>query len=126
MSSRSDIQNESQIRKEKSGANECGNEQTCGRPDANLIDSTRYMGYEMKLPGMTKPLKPIPVFKQMPGESKKKFFRRMDLGVQSVLKRKQYEDKYDVDVIDDPETGQTKIQDRTKDEVGINCASSLV
>lgn len=36
----------------------------------------------MTLPGMKKPLKPIPVFKQMPGEKKKQFFRRMDLTVQ--------------------------------------------
>ena len=36
----------------------------------------------MTLPGMTKPLKPIPVFKQMPGEKKKSFFRRMDLTAQ--------------------------------------------
>ena len=32
----------------------------------------------MTLPGMKKPLKPIPVFQQMPGEKKKQFFRRMD------------------------------------------------
>ena len=36
----------------------------------------------MNLPGMNKPLKPIPVFKQMPGEGKKQFFRRMDVTVQ--------------------------------------------
>ena len=36
----------------------------------------------MTLPGMKKPLKPIPVFKQMPGEKKKQFFRRMDMTVQ--------------------------------------------
>merc|ERR1719334_2496304 len=29
------------------------------------------MGFEMTLPGMKKPLKPIPVFKQMPGKKKK-------------------------------------------------------
>ena len=34
--------------------------------------------FEMTLPGMKKPLKPIPVFQQMPGEKKKQFFRRMD------------------------------------------------
>ena len=40
----------------------------------------------MTLPGMKKPLKPIPVFKQMPGEKKKQFFRRMDLTVQVISK----------------------------------------
>ena len=33
------------------------------------------------------------------------------------MKRKQYEEKFDVDVMDDPATGQTKVQDRIKDEV---------
>ena len=34
------------------------------------------------------------------------------------MKRKQYEEKFDVDVTDDPITGETKVQDRIKDEVG--------
>ena len=33
------------------------------------------------------------------------------------MKRKQYEDKFDVDVTDDPTTGTTKVTDRVKDEV---------
>ena len=33
------------------------------------------------------------------------------------MKRKEYEEKFDVDVMDDPETGETKVKDRTKDEV---------
>ena len=45
-----------------------------------------HFSFEMTLPGMKKPLKPIPVFKQMPGEKKKQFFRRMDLTVQVTLK----------------------------------------
>ena len=43
-----------------------------------LLDSTLTMGTETKLPGMKKPLKPVPVFKQNPGESKKAFYKRMD------------------------------------------------
>ena len=39
----------------------------------------------MTLPGMTKPLKPIPVFKQMPGERKKQFYHRMNQTVQVIL-----------------------------------------
>ena len=45
-----------------------------------------HFSFEMTLPGMKKPLKPIPVFKQMPGEKKKQFFRRMDLTVQVIEK----------------------------------------
>ena len=37
--------------------------------------------------------------------------------VQAVLQRKKYEDKYDVDVFDDPQTGETSVKDRQKDEV---------
>ena len=39
----------------------------------------------MTLPGMTKPLKPIPVFKQMPGERKNQFYNRMNQTVQVIL-----------------------------------------
>ena len=35
------------------------------------------------------------------------------------MKRKQYEEKFDVDVTDDPSTGKTNVQDREKDEVSI-------
>ena len=33
------------------------------------------------------------------------------------MKRKQYEEKFDVDVTDDPSSGKTSVQDREKDEV---------
>ena len=33
------------------------------------------------------------------------------------MQRKKYEDKYDVDVFDDPQTGETSVKDRQKDEV---------
>lgn len=38
--------------------------------------------YEMNLPGMKRPLKPIPVFQQKKGESQKRFFNRMHRQVQ--------------------------------------------
>ncbi|XP_059096734.1 coiled-coil domain-containing protein 137-like [Tigriopus californicus] len=82
-----------------------------------LLDSSKYMGYEMRLPGMKRPLKPIPVFQQSEGESQKRFFNRMHQQVQGVLKRKDYEKKFDVEVHDDPETGQTMVQDRPKDDL---------
>jgi len=84
-----------------------------------LLDSTLTMGTETKLAGMKKPLKPVPVFKQNPGESKKAFYKRMDKTVNAVLQRKKYEEKYDVDVFDNPETGQTDVKDRQKDEIDL-------
>ena len=45
--------------------------------------------------------------------------------VQAVLQRKKYEDKYDVDVFDDPQTGETSVKDRQKDEVNIVCTKTL-
>ena len=48
----------------------------------NLLDSTKHMGYEMRLPGMKKPLKPIPIFKQDPGERPKQFYKRVHNQVQ--------------------------------------------
>ena len=47
-------------------------------PKSKLLDSSKLMGYEMKLPGMKKELKPIPVFQQQEGEKNRQFFRRMN------------------------------------------------
>merc|ERR550519_504747 len=46
--------------------------------EKDLLDSRKHMTYEMKLPGMNRPLKPVPVFKQQLGENKRAFFYRMD------------------------------------------------
>lgn len=35
------------------------------------------------------------------------------------MKRKKYEEKFDVDVTDDPITGKTNVHDREKDEVSV-------
>jgi len=82
-----------------------------------LLDSTKHTTFEgPRLKGMNKPLKPIPVFKQKPGEHKRAFFYRMDQTIQSMKKRAQFEDKYKVDVQMDG-TGKSKIVDREMDEV---------
>ena len=47
-------------------------------PKSNLLDSTKHMGLEMKLPGMKKDLKPIPIFQQQEGEKERQFFRRVN------------------------------------------------
>jgi hypothetical protein len=39
------------------------------------------------MPGMVRPLKPIPVFKQEPGETQRRFFNRMETTVQVGLKQ---------------------------------------
>jgi hypothetical protein len=72
---------------------------------------------ENRLPGMKRPLKPIPVFRQEPGEGKKRFFERMEKTVKQVIERSKYEDKYNVEVTQDEVTGQTKVRDRPKDDV---------
>lgn len=82
-----------------------------------LLDSTKHTNFDCpKQKGMNKPLKPIPVFKQKPGEHKRAFYYRMDQTIQSMKKRAQFEDKYKVDVQVD-ETGKSKIVDREMDEV---------
>ena len=42
-----------------------------------------------------------------------------------MMRRKKYEDKYDVDVVDDPQMGETSVKDRQKDEVNIVCTKNL-
>merc|ERR1712098_798223 len=81
-------------------------------------DSSKFKTFDPKLPGMKRPLKPIPVFKQNPGEHKRAFYYRMDKTIQSMKKRAQFEDKYKVDVQMDAE-GNSKIVDREKDEIEV-------
>ena len=84
---------------------------------SNLLDSSKHMGYEMRLPGMKKPLKPIPIFKQDPGEKPKLFYKRVHNQVEQFLQQKQYEEKYNVDLVQDEENGKTKFVEREKDEL---------
>merc|ERR1712228_892071 len=86
-------------------------------PKSNLLDSTKLTGYEMKLPGMKKDLKPIPVFQQQEGEKNRQFFRRMNQQVAQFLRQKEYEAKYNVDLVQDEQNGQTKFVEREKDEL---------
>merc|ERR1712083_174514 len=86
-------------------------------PKNKLLDSTKHMGYEMRLPGMKKDLKSIPVFQQQEGEKQRQFFRRMNQQVAQFLHQKQYEAKYNVDLVQDEQNGQTKFVEREKDEL---------
>merc|ERR550519_2438445 len=82
-----------------------------------LLVSSRHKTFEGPLQkGMTKPLKPIPVFKQGKGEHKRAFYYRMDKTIQSMKKRAEFENKYKVDVQTDAK-GETVILDREKDEI---------
>ena len=69
----------------------------------------------MTLQGMKKPLKRIPVFKQLEGESQKRFLNRVNRVTQQVVKRRQYEDKFGVDVTED-ERGNVQVKKRKLDE----------
>merc|ERR1712112_592777 len=87
-------------------------------PDSkHLLDSSKYhTPLEPRQKGMNKPLKPVPVFKQKPGEHKRAFYYRIDQTIQSMKKRAQFEEKYKVDVQTDGQ-GKSVIVDREKDEV---------
>ena len=85
--------------------------------DKNLLDSSKHMGYEMRLPGMKKPLKPIPIFKQDPGEKPKLFYKRVHNQVEQFLQQKAYEAKYNIDLVQDETNGKTKFVEREKDEL---------
>ena len=87
-------------------------------PDTNhLLDSSKYhTPVEIKQKGMNKPLKPVPVFKQNPGEHKRAFYYRIDQTIQSMKKRALFEEKYKVDVQMKPDGG-TQIVDREQDEL---------
>jgi len=84
--------------------------------EKGLLDSTKYMTTEQRLPGMNRPLKPVPVFKQNLGENKRAFFYRMDKTIQSMKARKDWENRYGVEVTTD-EQGNQKVIDQPKDEV---------
>merc|ERR1719500_2753755 len=88
------------------------------RPEEKaLLDSTKHLNYGgPNQKGMTKPLKPIPVFKQGEGEHKRAFYYRIDKTIQSMKKRAEFEEKYKVDVQTDGR-GKSVILDREKDEV---------
>merc|ERR1719350_152729 len=76
-----------------------------GPEEKALLDSTKHLNYDgPNQKGMTKPLKPIPVFKQNEGEHKRAFYYRIDKTIQSMKKRAEFEEK-------------SKVVDREKDEV---------
>jgi len=88
-----------------------------GPEEKARLDSTKHLYYDgPNQKGMTKPLKPIPVFKQSEGEHKRAFYYRIDKTIQSMKKRAEFEEKYKVDVQTDGQ-GKSMVVDREKDEV---------
>merc|ERR1719237_1731871 len=87
------------------------------RPEEKaLLDSTKHLNYDgPNQKGMTKPLKPIPVFKQGEGEHKRAFYYRIDKTIQSMKKRAEFEEKYKVDVQTDGR-GKSVIVEKKKIE----------
>lgn len=84
--------------------------------EKGLLDSTKFMSVEPRLHGMNRPLKPVPVFKQQLGENKRAFYYRMDKSIQSMKARKDWENRYGVEVTTD-DHGNQKVIDQPKDEV---------
>ncbi|XP_043196222.1 coiled-coil domain-containing protein 137-like isoform X1 [Amphibalanus amphitrite] len=79
------------------------------------VSSRDFVRPEAAERGMTRPLKPIPLFEQGPGESDGRFLRRVEKLTKERIHQSRFEDKYNVDIMPDPETGQTKMISRESD-----------
>jgi len=81
-----------------------------------LLSSAKFMNSETykPVPGMNKPLRPIPVFHQKQGESQGHFFSRMHMAINEMKNQRKYEEKYNVQVVQD-EHGNTKLVDQEPD-----------
>ncbi|XP_049854952.1 coiled-coil domain-containing protein 137 isoform X1 [Schistocerca gregaria] len=83
-----------------------------------LIDTKVLAEKDHKVPGMTRPDKPVPHLIQRPGESEFHFLRRIEQACQEVIKESQFEDKFGVNVIRDTDTGEVvNVVKKPKDPV---------
>ncbi|XP_037081602.1 coiled-coil domain-containing protein 137-like [Pollicipes pollicipes] len=76
------------------------------------ITSKAFVDIETPEKGMSRPLKPIPLFEQRPNESDFKFLRRVEKMTKERIQQSKFEDKYNVDIVPDPVTGKTKMISR--------------
>lgn len=87
-----------------------------------LICVGRQQHLKQNLHPKAKPEKVVPVFQQQPGESAQHFFRRVSRDTNAFLQDAAFENKYEVEIERDPETGRiqnvTK-RKREKDDTGI-------
>eukprot|EP00088_Acartia_fossae_P056934 TRINITY_DN6637_c0_g1_i11.p1 TRINITY_DN6637_c0_g1~~TRINITY_DN6637_c0_g1_i11.p1 ORF type:complete len:319 (-),score=82.77 TRINITY_DN6637_c0_g1_i11:129-1043(-) len=81
-----------------------------------LLDSSKYITKQERLPGMTRPLRPVPVFRQKQGESKKSFYYRMHQTIQGMKKQREYESEFKVELQRD-QMGNTKVVEAEPDEL---------
>jgi len=84
--------------------------------DKSVLDSARHITQEPWMPGMKKPLKPIPRFKQRDGEHKRAFYYRMHNTIQEMKSQRDYETKFKVEIQRD-QTGESRVVDAEVDEV---------
>ena len=61
-----------------------------------------------------RPIKKIPKFERIPGETDRDFLWRTELTTRNYLKKARFEDKYDVDVETNDKTGEVDIKKREK------------
>lgn len=64
--------------------------------ESGLLSSAKYMTKHIEQPGMTEPLRPVPIFNQRKGETEKMFFKRMDITTGTMQKQRKYEEQYNV------------------------------
>lgn len=81
-----------------------------------LINTAKLMGREIKLPGMTKPDRPIPVLVQKPNESDKDFMYRVTCATHDVINEMNFEEKYRVAVKRDETTGNIVSVEKQEDD----------
>lgn len=79
------------------------------------ITSRAFVKTETPGKGMTRPLKPIPLFEQKPNESDNKFLKRVEKMTKERIQQSKFEDKWNVDIMPDLETGATKMVSRDDD-----------
>ncbi|XP_059472092.1 coiled-coil domain-containing protein 137 [Neocloeon triangulifer] len=77
-----------------------------------LIDTAVFASKEIKIPGMKRKEKPIHNFKQMPGEDGNAFLRRIQRKCQEVIHESKFEDKFDVEVQRNADTGRIESVDK--------------
>ncbi|KAJ4444409.1 hypothetical protein ANN_06201 [Periplaneta americana] len=85
------------------------------RSKNTLIDTNTLIGKDIKLPGMTKAEKPVPSLVQYPGESDNHFLYRLGNACHEVIQETKFENKYGVNVIRDPLTGNISLEKKTKE-----------
>lgn len=95
------------------------NQRNCpSKPPRCQFSTRRLVGNVAPVKGMTRPMKPVPVFEQRPNESDEKFLKRVDRMTKECIQEHKFEEKYNVDVVRDSATGQVQVVKRRNDDAG--------